>query len=539
MALSLRDRLLGRSQPQTPPPGAPGAPGEGPASPDAPPATPGAPARGNGIPGLPGGNGANGADATAAASGASGPTALPPMPNQATPARPMAAQRLGRRPGNTSVNTAAVSALTGRGDTGVLSAVEQLKVELHRKLIDRLDLAALERITDEGMLIQQIRQAVLEFLRAEQAPLSSQEREDVIEQIVYEITGLGPIEPLFRDATISDILVNGPKDCYVERRGKLSRVNVTFRDNAHLLTVIDRIVSRVGRRVDESSPMVDARLPDGSRVNAIIPPLALDGPVLSIRRFGAEITAQQLVEKGAMTEEMLYLLAGCVHARLNVIISGGTGSGKTTLLNALSSFIPNSERVVTIEDAAELRLQQEHVVRLETRPPNSEGRGEVLARDLVKNALRMRPDRIILGECRGAEALDMLQAMNTGHEGSLATVHANTPRDALSRLETMILFAGTNLPNRAMREQISSAIDLIVQVSRQADGSRRLTSITEVTTMEGEIITSQEIFRFRRRGVSPDGMVIGDFEPTGVRPSFVDRLKVAGIDLPLSMFSPR
>ncbi|MDF1501870.1 CpaF family protein [Roseisolibacter sp. H3M3-2] len=452
----------------------------------------------------------------------------------------MAAQRLSaaKTQGGT-MNTAAVSTLAGRGEGGVLSAVEQLKVELHRKLIDRLDLAALERITDQNVLIQQIRQAVLEFLRAEQAPLSAQEREDVIEQIIYEITGLGPIEPLFRDPTISDILINGPKDCYVERRGKLSRVNVTFRDNAHLLTVIDRIVSRVGRRVDESSPMVDARLPDGSRVNAIIPPLALDGPVLSIRRFGAEITAQQLVEKGAMTEEMLYLLAGCVHARLNIIISGGTGSGKTTLLNALSSFIPNAERVVTIEDAAELRLQQEHVVRLETRPPNSEGRGEVLARDLVKNALRMRPDRIILGECRGAEALDMLQAMNTGHEGSLATIHANTPRDALSRLETMILFAGTNLPNRAMREQISSAVDLIVQVSRQADGSRRLTSITEVTTMEGEIITSQEIFRFRKRGVSSEGMVVGDFEPTGVRPSFVDRLKVAGIDLPLSMFAPR
>jgi pilus assembly protein CpaF len=429
--------------------------------------------------------------------------------------------------------------VAGRGGPAGLSAVEQLKVELHRKLIDRLDLAALERITDQDALIQQIRLAVLEFLRAEQAPLSTSEREDVIEQIVYEITGLGPLEPLFRDPTISDILINGPKDCYVERKGKLSRVNVTFRDNAHLLTVIDRIVSKVGRRVDESSPMVDARLPDGSRVNAIIPPLAIDGPVLSIRRFGAGITAQQLVEKGAMTEEMLFLLAGCVHARLNILISGGTGSGKTTLLNALSSFIPNAERVVTIEDAAELRLQQEHVVRLETRPPNSEGRGEVLARDLVKNALRMRPDRIILGECRGAEALDMLQAMNTGHEGSLATLHANTPRDALARLETMILFAGTNLPNRAMREQISSAVDLIVQATRLADGSRKVVSITEVTNMEGEIITAQEIFKFRRRGMSPDGNVVGDFEPTGIRPAFVDRLKVAGVDLPPAMFMAR
>jgi pilus assembly protein CpaF len=295
----------------------------------------------------------------------------------------------------------------------------------------------------------------------------------------------------------------------------------------------------VGRRVDESTPMVDARLPDGSRVNAIIPPLALDGPVLSIRRFGTEITAQQLVEKGTLTEQMLFLLAGCVHARLNILISGGTGSGKTTLLNALSSFIPNSERVVTIEDAAELRLQQEHVVRLETRPPNSEGRGEVLARDLVKNALRMRPDRIILGECRGAEALDMLQAMNTGHEGSLATIHANSPRDALARLETMILFAGTTLPNRAMREQISSALDLIIQTARLADGARRVVSITEVTTMEGDIITTQELFRFRRRGVVPDGQVVGDYEPTGVRPTFIDRLRVAGVDVPASMFIPR
>jgi pilus assembly protein CpaF len=311
-----------------------------------------------------------------------------------------------------------------------LSAVDQLKLELHRKLVERLDLAALERITDEALLTTQIRNAVIEFIRAEQAPLSATEREEIVEQIIYEVTGLGPIEPLFRDGSISDILVNGPRDVYIERRGKLSRTNIAFRDNAHLLTVIDRIVSRVGRRVDESSPMVDARLADGSRVNAIIPPLALDGPVLSIRRFGAELTAADLVAKGAMTDAMLTLLAGCVLARLNILISGGTGSGKTTLLNALSSFIPAAERVVTIEDAAELRLQQDHVVRLETRPPNSEGRGEVMARDLVKNALRMRPDRIILGEVRSAEALDMLQAMNTGHEGSLATIHANTPRDA-------------------------------------------------------------------------------------------------------------
>jgi pilus assembly protein CpaF len=420
-----------------------------------------------------------------------------------------------------------------------LSAVDQLKLELHRKLVERLDLAALERITDEALLTAQIRNAVIEFIRAEQAPLSATEREEIVEQIIYEVTGLGPIEPLFRDGSISDILVNGPKDVYIERRGKLSRTNITFRDNAHLLTVIDRIVSRVGRRVDESSPMVDARLADGSRVNAIIPPLALDGPVLSIRRFGAELSAQDLVTKGAMTESMLTLLAGCVLARLNVLISGGTGSGKTTLLNALSSFIPASERVVTIEDAAELRLQQDHVVRLETRPPNSEGRGEVMARDLVKNALRMRPDRIILGEVRSAEALDMLQAMNTGHEGSLATIHANTPRDAMARLETMILFAGTNLPNKATREQISSAIDVIIQVSRMADGSRRITSITELTGMEGEIITMQEIFRYHRRGIATDGTVIGGFESTGVRPTFVERLRLAGAELPADLFATR
>src|SRR5215204_966393 len=417
-----------------------------------------------------------------------------------------------------------------------LSAVEQLKLELHRKLIERLDLAALERITDEALLTTQIRNAVIEFIRAEQAPLSANEREEIVEQIIYEVTGLGPIEPLFRDGSISDILVNGPKDVYIERRGKLSRTSISFRDNAHLLTVIDRIVSRVGRRVDESSPMVDARLADGSRVNAIIPPLALDGPVLSIRRFGAELSARDLVAKGAMTDEMLALLAGCVLARLNILISGGTGSGKTTLLNALSSFIPSTERVVTIEDAAELRLQQDHVVRLETRPPNAEGRGEVMARDLVKNALRMRPDRIILGEVRSAEALDMLQAMNTGHEGSLATIHANTPRDAMARLETMILFAGTNLPNRAMREQISSALDLIIQASRLSDGSRRVVSVTEITGMEGEIVTTQEIYRFRRRGISPEGRIVGQFEATGVRPAFTERLRVAGVELPSRMF---
>jgi pilus assembly protein CpaF len=417
-----------------------------------------------------------------------------------------------------------------------LSAVDQLKVDIHHRLISRLDLEALELIKDEAEVTTQIRLAVAEFLRSESSPLSQAEREEIVEHIVWEITGLGPIEPLFRDPTISDILINNARNIFIERKGKLTRVNAQFRNDAHLMSVIDRIVSRVGRRVDESSPMVDARLPDGSRVNAIIPPLALDGPVLSIRRFGADLTIQQLLAYGAMTLEMLQVLSGCVKARLNVLVSGGTGSGKTTMLNALSSFIPSDERLITIEDAAELSLQQEHVVRLETRPPNSESRGEVLARDLVKNALRMRPDRIIVGEVRGAEALDMLQAMNTGHEGSLSTVHANSPRDALARLETMILMAGTNLPNRAMREQISSALDLIVQVQRLADGTRRVVSITEVTGMEGEVVTTQEIFRFHRRGVTPDGKIVGSFEPSGIRPLFAERLRIAGVELPTGLF---
>ncbi len=423
-----------------------------------------------------------------------------------------------------------------KSDDAALSMVDELKRELHRKLIDRLDLEALELVTDERQVAAQIRQAVAELLRNETTPLSQSEREEMVDQVVYEVIGLGPIEPLFRDRTVSDILVNGPRDIYVERHGKLQRVLTSFRNDAHLLAVIDRIVSRVGRRVDESSPMVDARLPDGSRVNAIIAPLAVDGPALSIRRFGANLTPQRLVELGAFTDEMLYLLSGCVKARLNVLVSGGTGSGKTTLLNALSSFIPSNERVITIEDAAELRLQQEHVVRLETRPPNAEGRGEVSMRDLVKNALRMRPDRIIIGETRGAEALDMLQAMNTGHEGSLTTVHANTPRDALSRLETMILFAGTNLPDRAMREQIASALDVIIQVSRLSDGSRRVMSVTEVTGTEGDIIQLQEIYRFQRVGITAEGRVAGQFEATGVRPRFADKLLLAGIELPARLF---
>jgi pilus assembly protein CpaF len=431
----------------------------------------------------------------------------------------------------------ATSTFSRFGDEiAALSAVDQLKVDIHHRLISRLDLEALEAIKDEDEVTNQIRRAVADVLRGETTPLSQAEREEIVEHIVWEIVGLGPLEPLTRDPTITDILVNNAHNIFVERKGKLTRIDAQFRNDAHLMAVIDRIVSRVGRRVDESSPMVDARLPDGSRVNAIIPPLALDGPVLSIRRFGAGITVKELMDYGSITQDMLTLLSGCVKARLNVLISGGTGSGKTTLLNALSSFIPSDERLITIEDAAELRLQQEHVVRLETRPPNSEGRGEVVARDLVKNALRMRPDRIVVGEVRSGEALDMLQAMNTGHEGSMSTIHSNSPRDALSRLETMILMAGTNLPNRAMREQIASALDVIIQVQRLSDGGRRVISIVEVVGMEGDMVTTQEIFRYKRRGVTPEGKIVGAFEPTGVRPLFAEKLKIAGAEMPKGLF---
>ena len=414
---------------------------------------------------------------------------------------------------------------------------DQITADIHRRLIERLDLEALEQIKDERVVTTEIRRVVMDLLAVETTPLSQSQRDEIVERIVYEVIGLGPIEPLFRDTSITDILVNGAKTIFIERRGHLIKVDASFRNDAHLMAVIDRIVSRVGRRVDESSPMVDARLPDGSRVNAIIPPLALDGPVLSIRRFGVGFRVDQLVANGAMNEQMKVLLGACVAARLNVLVSGGTGAGKTTLLNALTSFIQPDHRIITIEDAAELRLQQPHVVRLETRPPNAEGNGEVVARDLVKNALRMRPDRIIVGEVRAGEALDMLQAMNTGHEGSLSTIHANSPRDALSRLETMILMAGTNLPQRAMREQIASAIDLIVQVSRLSDGVRRIVSVVEVTGMEESVVALQEIYRFRRRGVAPDGTVVGAFEPTGIRPVFTDRLRVSGVELPLDVFN--
>lgn len=412
----------------------------------------------------------------------------------------------------------------------------ELKANVHRKLLNRLNLEALAQ-ADRARAEGEIRTLLGELLAEENVPLSLGERETLFGELVDDVFGLGPIEPLLRDPSISDILVNTYKDVFVERGGKLERVTATFQDDKHLLRVIDRIVSRVGRRVDDSSPMVDARLPDGSRVNAIIPPLAVDGPLLSIRRFPAErLKAEDLVTLRALTQPMLDFLGHCVRARLNALISGGTGAGKTTLLNVLSGFISERERIVTIEDAAELQLHQEHVARLETRPPNVEGKGAIRQRQLVINALRMRPDRIVVGEVRGEEALDMLQAMNTGHDGSLTTVHANTPRDALSRIETMIAMGATNLPERAMRQQISSAIQIVLQQTRLSDGTRKVTSVSEITGMEGDIITMQEIFMFEKVGVTQDGKVIGRFRATGVRPKVCERLRASGIHLPADMF---
>jgi pilus assembly protein CpaF len=411
-----------------------------------------------------------------------------------------------------------------------------LKAGVHRKLLNRLNLEALAQ-ADRTRAEAEIRTLLLELLAEENVPLSLGERENLFVELIDDVFGLGPIEPLLRDATISDILVNTYKDVFVERGGQIERVAAAFQDDKHLMRVIDRIVSAVGRRVDDSSPMVDARLPDGSRVNAIIPPLAVDGPLLSIRRFPAErLKADDLVTLKALTKPMLDFLAHCVRSRLNCLISGGTGAGKTTLLNVLSSFISERERIVTIEDAAELQLHQEHVARLETRPPNVEGKGAIRQRQLVINSLRMRPDRIVVGEVRGEEALDMLQAMNTGHDGSLTTVHANTPRDALSRIETMIAMGATNLPERAMRQQISSAIQIVVQQTRLSDGTRKVTSVSEITGMEGDIITMQEIFMFEKLGVTQEGKVIGRFRATGVRPKMCERLRACGINLPADMF---
>jgi len=412
----------------------------------------------------------------------------------------------------------------------------QLKGNVHRKLLNRLNLEALAN-AERPRAEAEIRTLLFDLIAEEGTPLSMAEREVILGDVIDEVFGLGPLEPLLRDPGVSDILVNTYKQVYVERSGKLERLPTTFQDDKHLLRVIDRIVSGVGRRVDDSSPMVDARLSDGSRVNAIIPPLAVDGPLLSIRRFPAErLKADDLVSLGAMTKPMLDFLSHCVRAHLNCIISGGTGAGKTTLLNVLSSFISSRERIVTIEDAAELQLHQEHVARLETRPPNVEGKGAIRQRQLVVNALRMRPDRIVVGEVRSEEALDMLQAMNTGHDGSLTTVHANTPRDALTRIETMIAMGATNLPDKAMRQQIASAIHLVVQQTRLADGTRKVTSISEITGMEGDVITMQEIFVFEKAGISKEGKVVGRFRATGVRPKCSEKLRAAGIVLPPEMF---
>lgn len=429
--------------------------------------------------------------------------------------------------------------VTGSGigqESGGQHSFQEMKSRLHRALINRMDLTKLAALTPEQVNAEVSRLA--ESLLAQEAmPLSTSERDRLVNDVQHELFGLGPLEPLLADPTVCDILVNSFGTIYVERRGKLEVTNVAFKDDEHLMRVIERIVSSVGRRIDESSPMVDARLRDGSRVNAIIPPLSIDGPVLSIRRFGAEpLRMNSLIENKALTRDIADMLQMCVTARLNILISGGTGAGKTTLLNALSAYIPENERIVTIEDSAELQLQQPHVVRLETRPPNIENKGEVTQRDLVRNALRMRPDRIVIGEVRGGEAIDMLQAMNTGHDGSLTTVHANTPRDALARLETMIQMTGMRLSDRAMRQQVASALDLVVQVARLSDGTRRITAISEITGMEGETITMQDIFLFERTGVDAQGQVIGRFRPTGIRPRFAERLKAAGLQLPRVFF---
>jgi pilus assembly protein CpaF len=429
------------------------------------------------------------------------------------------------------------SASQGSGQNN--KSFEELKRLIHGKLVDKLDLSRVSDLAGDT-LRREIRLVVERLCDTENPLLNRMERERLIDEVLDETFGFGPLEMLLKDPTISDILVNGPHKIYVERRGKLEKTDVKFRDNDHLLQIIDRIVSKVGRRVDETSPMVDARLPDGSRVNAIIPPLALDGPTMSIRRFGANpLKLEDLLNFKAFTPEMAMLMEAAIKARLNIIISGGTGCGKTTLLNTLSSFIPHDERIVTIEDAAELQLQQDHIVRLETRPPNIEGKGAVNTRDLVRNALRMRPERIIIGECRGGESLDMLQAMNTGHAGSMTTLHANTPRDAQARLETMIMMAGMELPMKAMRQQISSAVDMIVQANRLQGGPRKITSITEVMNMEQDVIIMQDVFRFKQLGIDSNARAYGQFEATGVRPSFVSRLEAAGIKLPSNLFSER
>jgi pilus assembly protein CpaF len=443
---------------------------------------------------------------------------------------------------NGSTNTSQKTALFGqkRPETHSFGTeYQELKSRLHDRLLDLLDFSLLDSL-DKAALRHEIIKLVEQILTSETVPLNFRERERLVKEVQDEVLGLGPLEPLLQDPTISDILVNTHKQIYIERRGKLELTEGRFKDEAHLRKIIDRIVSNVGRRIDESSPMVDARLLDGSRVNAIIPPLAVDGPILSIRRFAVDpLKLEDLVSLKTLTPDIGEFFRAIVRARLNILIAGGTGSGKTTMLNVMSGFIPPTERIVTIEDSAELQLCQEHVVRLETRPPNIEGKGQVTQRDLVKNSLRMRPDRIVLGEVRGDEALDMLQAMNTGHDGSLSTIHANTPRDALLRLETMVAMAGLNIPTKFVRHYVSSALDILVHVSRLTDGSRKLVSLQELTGMEGETINLQEIFLFEQTGLDANGVVKGRFKATGIRPRFVDKLKARGIQVPHELFDPR
>jgi pilus assembly protein CpaF len=439
--------------------------------------------------------------------------------------------------GNGNSGTAAVAATRRTSSRAGSADLQAVKGHIHRRLLERLNLSNLDRL-DRDTVVETIRGLVRELLAAESIPLNVEERDNLVMQVLDEIFGLGPLQPLMEDPSVADILVNTAHRVYVERNGRLELTDVRFQDDRHLLQVIDRIVSSVGRRIDDTSPMVDARLHDGSRVNAIIPPLSIDGPHLSIRKFHDDgLSADDLVRMGSFTEPMLHFLQGVVRARLNVLISGGTGAGKTTLLNVLSGFIPETERVVTVEDSAELRLRQPHVVRLETRMANVEGQGAIPQRMLVVNALRMRPDRIVVGEVRSAEAVDMLQAMNTGHDGSLTTLHANSPRDALSRLETMIAMAELSLPDKAVRTQIASAIDVIVQVSRFADGTRRVKQISEIVGMEGDVITMQDIFTFEQTGVDEDGRVIGRLHATGIRPRCMDRLKAHGIEMSADAFT--
>ena len=428
------------------------------------------------------------------------------------------------------------AAPTSRGQDKKEATFNELKGKIHFRLLNLLDLSRLSE-AEETLLTEDLRRGIEMILAEEGMALTLPERDRLCKEIRDELMGYGPLEPLLKDHTVNDILVNGYNQVYVERQGKLELSSIRFTDNAHLLKIIEKIASGVGRRVDESCPMVDARLPDGSRVNAIIPPLSLDGPSLSIRKFAKDpIRVHHLIEFGAITPEIAQVLEGMVRARLNVLISGGTGTGKTTFLNVLSSFIPYDERIITIEDSAELQLQQEHVVRLETRPPNLEGMGEITQRDLVRNALRMRPERIILGEVRQGEALDMLQAMNTGHDGSLATIHANSPRDALTRLETMVSMAGLNIPDRAIRHQVSSAIDVVIQLARLSDGSRKMMGLHEIVGMEGDMITMQEIFAYKMMGLTDDRKVKGRFITTGIRPKFMSRLEEMGVSLPAQLF---